>query len=114
MELRQIRYFIAVAEENSFSEASRRLFVSQPPISRQVRRLEEELGVRLFERNQKGVELTAAGAAFLEEARQILTHTRLAAERSQAAGQGQIGKLEIGYFGSPIYWDLYTWVDIPL
>ena len=103
MELRQIRYFIAVAEESSFSEASRRLFVSQPPITRQVRQLEEELGVQLFVRSQKGVKLTDAGTVFLEEARQVLTHTRLAAERSQAAGQGQIGKLEIGYFGSPIY-----------
>jgi len=103
LELRQIRYFIAVAEERSFSEAARRMFVSQPPITRQVRQLEDELGVQLFERRRKGVELTAAGAVFLEEARRVLIHTRLAEERSQAAGKGQIGKLEIGYFGSPIY-----------
>jgi len=59
--------------------------------------------VQLFVRSQKGAKLTDAGSVFLEEARQVLTHTRLAAERSQAAGRGQIGKLEIGYFGSPIY-----------
>jgi DNA-binding transcriptional LysR family regulator len=103
MEIRQIRYFVAVAEEGNFSAAARRLFVSQPPITRQIQQLEEELGARLFERTQKGVRLTPAGTAFLAEARQILTRTRLAAERSQAAAAGEIGKLEIGYFGSAIY-----------
>lgn len=103
MEIRQIRYFVAVAEEGNFSAAARRLFVSQPPITRQVQQLEEELGARLFERTQKGVRLTPAGTAFLAEARQILTRTRLAAERSRAAAAGEIGKLEIAYFGSAIY-----------
>ncbi len=103
MELRQIRYFIAVAEEGNFSSAARRLYVSQPPITRQIQQLEAELEVQLFERTQKGVVLTPAGDAFLDEARQILTRTKLAKERSQAAGKGEIGNLEIGYFGSPIY-----------
>lgn len=103
MELRQIRYFVAVAEEGNFSAASRRLFVSQPPITRQIQQLEAELEVRLFERTQKGVTLTAAGEAFLAEARQILSRTRLAAERSRSAEKGEVGRLEIGYFGSAIY-----------
>ncbi|MCY4427929.1 MAG: LysR family transcriptional regulator [Halieaceae bacterium] len=103
MELRQIRYFVAVAEEGNFSAASRRLFISQPPITRQIQQLEMELGVTLFERTRKGVNLTPAGTAFLSEARQILARTRLAAERSKAAAKGEIGTLEIGYFGSPIY-----------
>lgn len=103
MEMRQIRYFVAVAEEGNFSAASRRLFVSQPPITRQIQQLEAELGVDLFLRHRKGVTLTAAGEAFLEEARQILIRSRLAKERSQAAAQGEIGSLEVAYFGSAIY-----------
>ncbi len=103
MEMRQIRYFVAVAEEGNFSAASRRLYVSQPPITRQIQQLESELGVELFLRHRKGVTLTPAGEAFLEEARQILTRSRLAKERSQAAAQGEIGSLEVAYFGSPIY-----------
>ena len=82
MEMRQLRYFVAVAEEGNFSAASRSLFVSQPPITRQIQQLEAELGVRLFERTRKGAVLTPAGRAFLDEARQILTRTKLAAERS--------------------------------
>ena len=103
MEMRQLRYFVAVAEEGNFSAASRSLFVSQPPITRQIQQLEAELGVRLFERTRKGAVLTPAGRAFLDEARQILTHAKLAAERSQAAALGEIGCLDIGYFGSTIY-----------
>ncbi len=103
MEMRQIRYFVAVAEEGNFSAASRRLYVSQPPITRQIQQLERELGVELFIRHRKGVTLTPAGEAFLEEARQILTRSRLARERSQAAAQGDIGSLEVAYFGSAIY-----------
>lgn len=103
LELRQIRYFVAVAEEENFTAAARRLNVSQPPITRQIQQLERELDVQLFTRTQKGVELTPGGAAFLAEARQILTHTQFATERSQAAHRGEIGKLEIGYFGSAIY-----------
>ena len=103
MEMRQVKYFLAVAEEENFSNAARRLNVSQPPITRQIQQLEAELGVQLFERTQKGVKLTAAGGAFLEEARQILHRSRLAVERSRAAARGEIGNLEIGYFGSPIF-----------
>jgi len=103
MEIRQIRYFVAVAEEENFSAASRRLHVSQPPITRQIQQLEAEMGVQLFDRHQKGVSLTPAGEAFLDEARQILTRLQVATERSRAAALGEIGSIEVGYFGSPIY-----------
>ena len=103
MELRQLKYFIAVAEEGNFGAAARRLNISQPPITRQVRKLEEELDVSLFRRTPKGAELTPAGAAFLEDARQTLAQVRRGVERSRAAQRGELGKLDVGYFGSPIY-----------
>lgn len=103
MELRQIRYFVAVAEEGNFGAASRRLNVSQPPITRQIRQLELELGVTLFKRTPKGAELTAAGEAFLHEARQSLSQLAHGVERSRAAQRGALGTLHVGYFGSPIY-----------
>ncbi len=103
MEFRQIRYFIAVAEERNLSAASRRLRVSQPPITRQIHQLEAELGVALFRRTSRGVELTAAGVAFLPEARKMIDLSHRAVQRSMAAAQGQIGRLDVGYFGSTIY-----------
>lgn len=103
MELRQIRYFIAVAEEGNFGAAARRLNISQPPITRQVRKLEDELGVTLLTRTAKGAELTPAGAAFLDDARQTLAQVTRAVERSRAAQRGELGTLEVAYYGSPIY-----------
>lgn len=103
MELRQLRYFVAVAEERNFGAAAQRLNVSQPPITRQIQQLEQELGVTLFRRTPKGVELTPSGDVFLEDARKILSQSRQATERSQAAQRGDLGKLEVAFFGSPIY-----------
>jgi DNA-binding transcriptional LysR family regulator len=103
MELRHLRYFVAVAEELHFRRAAERLHVSQPPLSQQIRALEGELGVTLFERNRRRVELTAAGAALLTEARAILSHVDHAVDITQRAARGEAGALAIGFVGSAMY-----------
>ncbi|HEY0287193.1 MAG TPA: LysR substrate-binding domain-containing protein [Pseudomonas sp.] len=102
MDLRHIRYFIAVAEELNMRRASTRLHISQPPLTRQIQQLEDELGVQLFIRTPRGMELTQAGELFLAEARNIHSVVEQATERTQRAGQGMLGKLDIGIFGSGI------------
>jgi len=99
MELRHLRYFCAVAEEQSFTSAARRLHVSQSGVSGQVRDLEAELGATLFQRNQREVTLTPEGVVFLREAKEILTHVDHATELVTRASQGQYGKLRIGLCG---------------
>lgn len=103
LELRHLRYFVAVVEQRSFRGAALRLHVSQPPLTRQVRQLEETLGVQLLIRQPRGVELTAAGQVFFEEARNILSLTEQAASRALLAGQGQLGRLDVGVFGSAVF-----------
>lgn len=103
MELRHLRYFVAVAEEHSFRRASARLHISQPPLSRMIGQLEEQVGVQLLERTARGVELTDAGAAFLEDARRALRVVNDAVERSRRAARGELGHLEIAYYGSTIF-----------
>ncbi|MGZ3460245.1 MAG: LysR family transcriptional regulator, partial [Archangium sp.] len=100
MELRHLHYFIAVAEELHFGRAAVRLGMAQPPLSQQIRRLEEELGVLLFERSQRHVKLTEAGEAFLREARLVLAQTEHAALAALRASRGQEGFLTIGFVGS--------------
>lgn len=100
MEIRQLKYFIAVAEERNISRAAARLHISQPPLTRQIQLLEEQLGARLFRRTHWGVELTAAGAMFLEHARQITSHMTQAGELARRAGAGHIGRIDVGVFGS--------------
>src|SRR5246127_4172439 len=78
MELRHLRYFVAIAEEQSFTRAAERLWVAQPGLSTQIRKLEQELGARLFERHARGVDLTHAGTLFLERARAVLAAAELA------------------------------------
>jgi DNA-binding transcriptional LysR family regulator len=97
MELRHLRYFVAVAEELHFRRAAERLHVAQPAVSEQVRKLEVELGVRLFDRNQRRVELTDAGAAMLEEARHVLRQVQVAQQAARGARDRALLRLRIGY-----------------
>lgn len=103
MELRHLTYFIAVAEELHFGRAAKRLNISQPPLSQQIKQLEEKLGVRLFNRTNRRVELTATGQVFLEEARRIVALSREAVRRAVRADQGEIGHLAVGFIGSANY-----------
>ena len=100
LDLRQIRYFIAVAEDLNLSRAARRLHLSQPPLTRQIRQLEEAMGTPLFTRSPRGMHLTEAGKVFLADVRNILLMTRRATERVRSAGLGRIGHLDIAGFGS--------------
>jgi DNA-binding transcriptional LysR family regulator len=97
MELRHLKYFIAVAEELSFRQAAERLHMEQPPLSRQIRQLEEELGVELFQRSKRGVSLTEAGKAFLDEARLTLVQAERSAQIAKQFNGAQQKKLTIGF-----------------
>ena len=100
MELRHLRYFVAVAEELHFGRAALRLRMAQPPLSQQIQALEEELGARLFDRNRRKVELTAAGEALLPEARDILARAGDLGRLARAAAGGEAGRLDIAFTGS--------------
>jgi len=97
VELRQLRYFVAIAEEGSFSRAATRLHISQPPLSTQLRALEEELGSILFARTNRGVSLTPSGQVFYEEVRAILARLESAKARAALAGRGDVGLLAVGF-----------------
>jgi DNA-binding transcriptional LysR family regulator len=97
MELRHLRYFVAVGEEQHYGRAARRLRVAQPALSRQIQDLEEELGFKLFERLPRGVRLSAAGTLFLEDARRILQDVNVAAGRAARVARGQSGTLRVGF-----------------
>ena len=97
MELRHLRYFVAVAEEENVSRAALKLHVSQPGLSRQIRDLEDEIGFQLLERSAKSVRLTAAGKVFLTEAREVLLHADAAVNKARAVAHGGSGEIHVGY-----------------
>src|SRR5271169_2246632 len=97
MELRHLRYFVAVAEEENVSRAALKLHVSQPGISRQIHDLEDEIGFQLFERSAKAVRLTGAGKVFLTEARVVLQHADDAVKKARVAAGGTNGESNVGY-----------------
>jgi DNA-binding transcriptional LysR family regulator len=102
MELRQLRYFLAVAEELHFTRAAERLYVAQPALSLQIRQLEEELGVKLFERLKHRVQLTPAGRVFAQRARFALEQTQKAAKKAALVGRGEAGSFSIGFVSSAV------------
>ncbi|PWC12493.1 LysR family transcriptional regulator [Brenneria corticis] len=100
IELRHLRYFIAVAEELHFGRAAEKLLISQPPLSQQIQMLEEQVGARLLERNNRNVRMTPAGEMFLKEAWSIIAQVNQAAERAARIERGEIGELTIGFTSS--------------
>ena len=103
MELRHIRYFVAVAEELHFGRAAIRIGIAQPPLSKQIQQLEDEIGVKLFKRTKRRVSLTHAGKTFLKEARQVLDLSERAVRSARRADRGEIGRLVVSFVGSATY-----------
>lgn len=99
MDIRQLTYFVAVAEEGHFGRAAERVHIAQPPLSQQIKKLEEELGVRLFERTSRRVALTRAGEALYERATDILSRAAAAEEHLKAMAAGRRGTLSVGFVG---------------
>jgi DNA-binding transcriptional LysR family regulator len=100
IELRHLRYFVAVAEELHFGRAALRLHLAQPPLSQQIRKLEEILGHALFTRTSRAVKLTAAGEVFLDRARRTLRNVEEDLEEARSVGRGETGNLKVGFIGS--------------
>ncbi|NKM31301.1 LysR family transcriptional regulator [Rhizobium laguerreae] len=103
MELRHLRYFLAVAEEGNFTRAAGKLGIGQPPLSQQIRDLEREVGATLFHRVPHGAELTAAGTAFLGEAKASLAAAEKAKLAAQSANRGETGRLSLGFTASSAF-----------
>lgn len=100
LDLRQLHYFVAVAEEQSLSRAARRLSISQPPLTRQIHFIEQAVGTTLFTRTARGVELTAAGRVLLADAQHMIQLAHQTVARTRQAGAGELGQLAIGGFGA--------------
>lgn len=103
MDLRQLRYFVTVAEELSFIRAAERLHMSQPPLSQQIKSLEEELGVELLYRTRREVKLTDAGRVFLRESRDLLERAQAVAHRTRQAAHGEQALLRVGMATSALF-----------
>jgi DNA-binding transcriptional LysR family regulator len=103
IDLKQLKYFLAVAEEKSFSRAAERLHISQPPLSQQIQKLESELGARLFARTTRSFELTAAGKALMTEAADLLARMRVTIETVRQIDRGEVGRLRVGIVGSAMW-----------
>jgi DNA-binding transcriptional LysR family regulator len=103
IDLKQLRYFLAVAEEKSFSRAAERLHISQPPLSQQIMKLESELGVRLFTRTTRSFELTVAGKALMVEAADLLAKMRMTIDTIRQIDRGEVGRLRVGIVGSAMW-----------
>ena len=97
MELRHLRYFVAVGDEEHYGRAAQRLRVAQPALSRQIQDLEEEIGFKLFDRLPRGVKISSAGKLFLEDSRRILQQVNEATSRAQRVARGQLGTLRVGF-----------------
>ena len=107
MKLRQLEYFCAVAEEKSISAAARELHVAQPPISRQIAQLEEELGVQLFLRGSKGMSLTDAGQSLYQQTQQIFQDIRRVEDSVRSVGTGMSGRIKLGVIYSAMSYALH-------
>jgi DNA-binding transcriptional LysR family regulator len=103
MELKHLRYFIAVAEEGHITRAAQRLGIQQPPLSRQIKAIEREIDVQLFRRKARGVELTEAGQAFLDEARAMFSHLDHALDTVRRTARGEEGQICLGYTGAAAF-----------
>jgi DNA-binding transcriptional LysR family regulator len=108
IELRHLRYFVAVAEELHFGRAAERLHLAQPPLSQQIRKLEELLGYPLFLRTSRSVKITEAGEAFLQRARRTLRNVQRDLEETRSIARGDVGSLHIGFIGSAVLSTLPT------
>ncbi|WBS04038.1 LysR family transcriptional regulator [Pseudoduganella sp. SL102] len=103
IDLKQLKYFLAVAEEKSFSRAAERLHISQPPLSQQIMKLEAELGVKLFARTTRSFELTVAGRALMNEAVELLAKMRMTIDTVRQIDRGEVGRLRVGIVGSAMW-----------
>ena len=110
MELRHLRYFVAVAEELSFTRAAERLHIGQPPLSQQIQALEAEVGAQLLERSKRWVRLTEAGKLFLADARRVLALSEQAMQTARRAQRGEVGELRIGFTFSTPFTPLFATV----
>lgn len=108
LELRHLRYFLAIADEMNFGQAAEKLDIAQPGLSQQIKMLEHILGVTLFDRSRRRLRMTLAGEMFESEVRQIMAHVDHAIETTQRAGRGEVGRLAIGYVGSAAYTGMLT------